>query len=231
MKLCIITFTILAISLSANVLKGEPKFLTKYLKAEGKFTKAAEGTVTPPKEILPYATKLRKAIAENQEWFKEHTKNLEENEKIPYHENLGMTEDEYKLYLDFWESRAFQAISQIDLRLEKQDDGNWKIRATGAGFPIQSLVFSEDDQKITSLNGTLNRVADFSENKGSLLRAWSGQAWELTSKNAISTTIENFSIGKIENENNGYMIYRLQEISPGGRRTYDKQLLIKFPIK
>ena len=216
---------------AASVVWASPEALTTYFQTNGEYVRASYGTVQPPKEIQPYLVKMRHGITKNAEWFKKYSESTLSNGPLPYNQKLGVTEEEYQQYLALWKQRAFKELKKVDLKLEKRENGTWRIRATGPGFPVQALEFSSDFSTIKSPNGQLKRADDIKSAEATLLREWSGAQWVLESKEVISTTVENFAIGKQKNQVAGYLLYRLQEISSTGRKLYDNQILIQFPLK
>ncbi len=229
LKASVILLTIVTLGIQSLV--ASPASLTTYFKTDSEYVQAEFGTVLPPEAIKPYLAKLRHAASADPEWFRNYSDSIQADEPIPYHEKLGLTKEEYDEYRALWNQRTFKKLKRVDLRLEKKKDDTWMIRATGPGFPIQALTFSADFQTITSPNGTLKRSADISSSQNALLRAWSGAEWVLESKGSISDTRENFAIGKQANNKTGYLLYRMQEISSTGRKLYDNQILLQFPLK
>lgn len=221
---------IIASCIALNIGWSSPEVFAKYLPPDT-FVRGSSGVVNPPLEIEPYIGKIQSAATANPKWFREYSKNATPGVPLPYHEKLGITQEEYKQYRALWDKRTFEAIQPVALRLEKASDGNWMIRATGEGFPISSLRYNLSSKQLTSPNGELKKMSDLIGDKDSTLGAWKGEKWSLESETSISKTRESFAIGKKSDENAGYIIYRLIETTTSGRPLYDKQILIKFPIE
>lgn len=206
-----------------------PEVFTQYLPVE-EFVKGSAGMVIPPDEIEPYVVKVEEAALKEPEWFHEYSKKSAPGVPLPYHENLGLTKEEYQAYREQWDKREFEEIQPVALRLEKAEDGNWMIRATGPGFPISSLRYDLEKNQLSSPNGVMQQIDDIKADKDSILGAWNGQEWKHESETSISKTRENFAIGKIVGLDKGYLVYRIQEVSSTGRKLYDRRIIIQFPI-
>jgi len=215
--------------ISMPLCNAAPEVLSKYLPT-GEFVKASMGMVFPPKEIAPYLKMLEKAAFSDPKWFKEYTKEFRSGEPLPFHEKLGMTQADYDQYIALWEKRSFQEVKPVAIRLEEGDDGLWMIRTSDPAFAISTLRFDAQKMTLKSPNGELTRVDDVDTSPASLLGAWFGEEWRHSSETSISKTQENFAIGKLKDQNLGYLIYRIQELSSSGRKLYDNRLVIRFPI-
>ncbi len=209
---------------------GAPEIFTKYLPIE-EFVKASAGIVVPPKEIEQYIDKVEAAASKNPEWFAKYSKSSKPGVPLPYHENLGLSKEEYSAYIAAWGKRSFEEMQPVALRLEKSTGNEWMLRATGPGFLISSLRYDTKKKELRSPNGIMQRIDDIKGDKDSILGAWQGQEWMHESETSISKTRENFAIGKKTNEATGYLIYRLQEMTNSGRKLYDKRIIIQFPIE
>ncbi len=220
----------LVLLLPTQLLWAAPEVLTQYLPVD-EFIKGSEGMVVPPREIQKYASIVEKSALKDPKWFNEFSKNATPGVPLPYDERLGLTKKEYAQYIETWNQREFHEMSPVALRLEKSADGTWMIRASGTGFPISTLRFDESGKELTSPNGKFTRLDDIQGTSDSLLGAWQGQEWVHESETTIAATRENFAIGKKADGKKGYLIYRLQEVSKSGRKLFDKQIIIQFPIR
>lgn len=218
--------TLLTLTLTAF---SAPKVLTQYFPVN-KFVKGSEGMVFPPEEIQKYVKIVEKAALADTEWFKTYSAQFSLGIPLPYHEKMGLSQSEYNEYMKLWNEREFVERQPMALKLEKAADGDWMIRTTGPGYAISTLRFNEEKNEFSSPNGKFKQVEDIHAVPLELLGAWTGQEWVHESETTISKTTENIAIGRINNENLGYLIYRIVESSSAGRVLYDNSLLIKFPI-
>lgn len=217
------------ILLSLSAWGKAPKLLEQYLTLN-KPVKGEVFVVLPPKELEEYVQKVRKAAAKNPEWFEKFASEAKPNVPLPWHENLGLTKDEYDEYRKLWGTREKRILQEVALRLE-QDGEKYLIRVTGRGEKISLLKFDPASGNFQSPNGEMKRIKDIDADAESILGAWKGQEWKFLEKTALGTTKENFAIGKTGDKKPlGLLVYRLQDTSSTGRSIYDNSVVIRFAL-
>lgn len=208
-----------------------PKVLEAYL-LPNVMTKGEVIVVLPPSEIQKYIAKVEAAAEKNEEWFREFSKNAKPGVPLPFHENLGLSKEEYDTYIGLWKQRKHKAIpnGKVAIRLEQPKPGQWMVRVTGEGSPISLLRYLEAKDQMTSPNGELERIADIKADPMSILGEWGGPEWKFQEETSLGKTKENFSIGKMADGKTGLLVYRMQEVSSTGRLLYDKSLVVRFGL-
>ena len=67
------------------------------------------------------ATKMSQALATNQDWWMEYIKQHAGDYPLPYHANLGLTQEEYAEYLDgAAKTRHLHKISDANVKFERK---------------------------------------------------------------------------------------------------------------
>ena len=208
-----------------------PKVLEGYL-LPNVMTKGEVIVVLPPSEIQKYIAKVEAAAEKNEEWFREFSKNAKPGVPLPFHENLGLSKEEYDTYIGLWKQRKLKAIpnGKVVIRLEQPKPGEWMVRVTGEGSPISQLRYVEAKDQVTYPNGELERIADIKADPMSILGEWSGPEWKFQEETSLGKTKENFAIGKMADGKTGLLVYRMQEVSSTGRLLYDKSLVVRFGL-
>ena len=200
---------------------------------EGELVKGATTVVVPPPELDKYVALVEAAAKKNPEWFAEHSKKAAPGVPLPYDPKLGLTEDQYKEYLELWSKREFKSVDPVILQLKKGSDDLWSINAAvpgGGSSPISTLKYDPEKDVFISPNGTLERLEDVDADKNSILGAWTGHEWKFEEETSLGKTKENFAIGKTGDGKFGLLIYRMQEVSSEGTRLYDKSLVVRYPM-
>ncbi|MDA8975321.1 hypothetical protein N9F50_01910 [Akkermansiaceae bacterium] len=215
-------------TLGAAAQDSPPKVLGDYLKKD-EVAKGAVVVVVPPEEIQPYIEKVKAASVANQDWFVEYSAKATPGVPLPFHENLGLSKEEYAKYLELWDQRDFKTVQEVAIRLEKLGD-QWMIRVGGVGAKIALLRYNEQTDSFKSPNGAMKRIEDIKADPASIMRGWTGHEWKFEETGALGTTKENFAIGKTEDQKHGLLIYRLQDVSKDGRPLYDQSVLIRFAL-
>lgn len=218
----------MGITLAALAQDTPPKVLGDYLKKD-EIAKGAIVVVVPPEEIQPYIEKVKAASVANSDWFTEYSAKASSGIPLPYHENLGLSKEEYAMYLELWNQRDFKAVQEVAIRLEKLGD-QWMVRVGGAGAKIALLRYNVETDSFKSPNGSLKRIEDIKADPSSIMRGWTGHEWKYEESGSLGTTKENFAIGKTEDKKHGLLIYRLQDVGIDGRPLYDQSVLIRFVL-
>lgn len=208
-----------------------PKVLGDYL-ALDTMTKGAVVVVMPPREIGQYVAKVEEAASKNPDWFREYSAEAKPGVPLAFHENLGLTKEEYAKYIELWDQREMKPVpkGEVAIRLEQAKEGEWVVRVSGLGTPISLLRYFEKADEVRSTNGMMKRLEDIDADARSILGAWKGHEWRFKEESILGKTKENFAIGKLGDGKAGLLIYRLQEVSTTGRLLYDKSLVIRFAL-
>ena len=216
----------LASSMSATAETKMPEVFAAYLEHD-KTVSGEIGAITPPEELKKYIAKVKASAEADPAWHAEYTKKATPGIPLPWHEKLGLTEEEYADYLKLWDQREFKTLQRVVIRLEEPKPGEWMIRVSGVGMSISLLRFNPETGTFKSPNGELKRIEDIDANERSILGAWAGQEWRYEYSDDFISTKENLALGKYKDGKYCLLIYRLQE-SASGRRLADKSLVIRF---
>ncbi|MGJ8634535.1 MAG: hypothetical protein ACSHX7_11520 [Luteolibacter sp.] len=192
--------------------------------------KGSIGIVIPPQEIEKYLAKVETAARKNPEWFTEYSASAKPGTPLPFHENLGLSKEEYDDYIALWAKREFKATAEVMLVLRETFGDTWALTASGDAGTISTLRYQKEEDVFQSPNGKLVRLDDISADPSSILGAWVGKEWRFEEETGLGTIKENFAIGKYVKPGFGLVVYRVQEISSEGSRLLDKSLVIRFPL-
>lgn len=192
--------------------------------------KASIGIVVPPPEIEKYIAKVEASARKNKEWFAEYSKASKPGAPLPFHENLGLTKEEYDDYLALWTRREFKSTEEVMLVLRETFGKTWSITATGEAGVISTLRYDPEKDVYRSPNGEMKRLEDIKAEDTSILGAWSGSEWRFEEETGLGKIKENFAIGRFDDKEYGLVVYRVQEISSEGSRLLDKSLVIRFAL-
>lgn len=224
-----LSLSILCLILSARISAEVPEVF-KGLFEEGKAVRASIGFVVPPPEIEKFIGKVEAAAKKDPKWFREYTEAAEPGTPLPYHEKLGLTQEEYDEYLAMWAKRDFKSSAEVVLMLRKSFGETWTLTATGDASVISTLRYDPADDTFRSPNGALKRLEDISADPLSILGDWSGKEWRFEEETGLGKTKENIALGKYDDKPFGLIVYRVQELSTEGSRLMDKSLCLRFAL-
>ncbi len=216
--------------LLTSILSADVPEVFKGLFEEEVPVRGSIGVVMPPPEIEKYLAKVETAARKNPDWFKEYSSASKPGVPLPYHENLGLTKEEYDEYLALWEKREFKGREDVMLVLRKTLGDTWSITASGEAGIVSTLRYDPETDTFRSPNGIMKRLEDIDASADTILGAWTGKEWRFEETTGLGQTKENFAIGKFKDSGFGLVVYRAQEISTEGSRLLDKSLVIRFPL-
>ncbi|WP_312792146.1 hypothetical protein [Sphingobacterium sp.] len=124
--------------------------------------------------------KMKLSIKQHEEWFVKTMKELKPGEPIPYHSNLGISEQEYAVFMQFSEAVKMDKIGVVRLKILRKDNS---IYFEPVDFPqyLKELSIHLKDHTILvdsiALKYKSHRVMD-SKNTTLAAGAWKGYSWE-----------------------------------------------------
>ena len=219
---------LLALSLAClHAEQATPKIFAGLLKKDQPI-KGQVGMVIPPNEIDKHVAKVAAASRKNPEWFKQFSEKSEPGVPLPFHENLGLTKEEYDDYLKLWKQREFKTSEEVMILLRQGDKKSWVITATGSASTLSTLRYHAASDSFQSPNGKLTRLEDIDAPADSILGAWKGREWRFQEETGLGTTKENIALGQSADGKHGMIVYRVQELTGTGTRLLDKSLVVRF---
>jgi hypothetical protein len=188
------------------------------------------GVVMPPPEIDKYVAKVESAARKNTAWFREYSAQAKPGAPLPFHENLGLTREEYDEYLKLWNKREFKPMEEVMLLLRQRGEKSWTLTATGGASSLSTLRYDAASDTFSSPNGELKRIEDIKADAASILGEWTGFEWKFEEENSLGKTKENVALGRFAGDKFGLVVYRAQELSSEGTRLLDKSLVVRFAL-
>jgi hypothetical protein len=193
-------------------------------------TKAEIVIVVPPPDIEKYISKVEQSASKNSKWFAEYSKASKPGVPLPFHENLGLTKEEYAAYIELWNKREYKVAQEVGLLLRPSSNDRWNIIGTGAAAPLSTMRFSVKEDNWKSSNGILKRLDDIEADPMSILGSWKGQEWRYEEETTLSKVKENFAVGKTDDGKYALLVYRAQEITSTGTRLLDKSIVVRVTL-
>lgn len=148
---------------------------------EGSFTAAVLGIPRPNASQLAVVEKMKLAIKENKEWFLNLMKELKPGEPIPYHKNLGISEEEYAAFMEFSQSVKIDKIGAIALKIIRRDSSIY-FEPKDFGDYLKYLVIDLRDQRVMvdSLSLSYKGQITMDAKQTTLVAGpWTGYSWQL----------------------------------------------------
>ncbi|WP_437919715.1 hypothetical protein [Sphingobacterium sp. LRF_L2] len=193
--------------------------------------------VSPEQQII--WQKMQASLAGNPEWVKEMLLHLALGEPFPYHENLGIDEEEYRSILTTLDSERLIKVDSTSVRIIHEDN---IIRFGETENDEQSLldylyidkidrqIYIDDDALAFRTHLLVN------ETNSKFSNAWHGYSWEyqdvpvekledLDFSEPFDATLFKCTIGKIE-ETDDIILYITAKIIEQGQPAVNTRLVL-----
>ncbi|MFJ1268024.1 hypothetical protein ACD661_05605 [Legionella lytica] len=182
--------------------------------------------------------KLQKGIAEHQEWFQSYIKDRKPGEILPYHSNMGITENEYKIFQDNINHMGIKQTGTVDVSFQQEKDGSFKIK-TEQKSPINGLIIGQKTVITPFGNATKYSIINNS-NKDAPTGPWKGVQWSFTDFDEQQMETKSFSemkgkdvklaVGKLSNTGEGILYYNVNDIDMPKNKKVQITYVIFYPL-
>lgn len=158
-----------------------------------------------PPEAEAVEARMKAAMARRPEWLEKHLaehKDLKPGEPLPYHEKMGITKQEYQLFLDSEDKLMVRKIGEVTVIVKEATDGAVGISIKGAQLPVNVFSFSKDGKEMMCKFGsTKKREKIDQKDPHAAMGKWIGTQWlieegELNLKAETDYTYLKFAAGK-----------------------------------
>ncbi len=179
----------------------------------------------PEQEEL--SLRIQQSIEENYDWFVGFMQNVPNGQPMPYHPNLGVTEEEYNYLGSMMADPELVPLSQERLAVIKSG-GKFTFSANGDLKSLEVLTI-DLDKNVVSFNGVemaYEKSLNITDASKALKSKWKGYRWSYV--NPVNPTAEMiadrenlnasnyaFTIGKLEKNGKTYMRVQAMDIVNG----------------
>jgi len=191
---------------------------------EGKLSVHVWDYAPTPREIL-LATKMKAAIAKKPEWLLDYVKKTAVPGKpLPYHENFGLTPQEYEEFSNFARVRRLRITSEAILKIKRIGDGRFELSGTKATRELEGLVIDLASREIETPLGTCDDLEwepQIPDRTFGDQGPWEGWTWNCDATNpdtAVGSAVR-LIVGKLVKRNEWCLFYRASNRAEGEHAT------------
>ena len=185
-----------------------------------------------PLEINDLAEKMAASISSHANWIQGYIKSqshVPQGVALPYHENFGITEQEYDLLNKTLEQIALTPSVPCTLNVENENDGLFQISVHGEDFLMSGLTINA--KKMSASFGDITAYDPVeSESPSDAPYRVDGIRWKTELSNPTPERIQTLfvRIGKNLSNGNGILMYRVLHVE-NGRVLAQGELNIEWP--
>ncbi|HRG01815.1 MAG TPA: hypothetical protein PKZ75_11915 [Bacteroidia bacterium] len=237
----LITCSLLGCSSSKNndskyIFKGEYKSDINGLIPEGNSKVDIMGIKFPP-GYEQLVMKFQQGIAANQEWFVTYQKeNYVPGQGLPYHENFGITKEEYEIMKKNNGAVKLSKIAESEFLAEKNNEMiTLSAHPDISAFNNIKIKLDSNLIYINNLKVPYIGISDIKDTNN-VIGKWKGHRWKIeefenpnyTSMADISGRIYEFTIGQSEKDKKTFMYIKKQIVQNGQNlENVDVQVFLK----
>ncbi|GLO63458.1 hypothetical protein MACH09_39660 [Vibrio sp. MACH09] len=154
-------------------------------------------TLGAPPEIQEIGVRIQQSLQKNSDWANEFMSNLKPGRPMPYHPNLGVSESEYKKFVDGVKTTQLIKVGETKLNFSIKDD---TVVLAGLFGPSNSdlVVYNVKQDTVVVMDLPLIERSQINQTKkDSATGRWKGEQWKIESfVSNTNLTFVKFAIGK-----------------------------------
>ena len=167
----------------------------------------------PPREIVELTEKMNESIAAHPDWIETYVANhdnLPAGTSLPYHENFGITPEQYQLFGDTLANLPLTPSSDCILRVTKAENGKLLISGSGAAERLTGLIIDTELMSV-SFGGIECTSWRKTESPTGAIFPVNGITWKKELPNSSFDNIETLfvKIGTHTKTGNGILMFRV----------------------
>ncbi len=182
------------------------------------------------------AEKMQTSIKKHQKWFMAQLKDVKPGQSLPYNTKLGLTAAEYKEFLTTaMKKTRLKKASQATLVIQEQ--GSKRVFTDASDLPyFAGIEVDFASRTVKTPFGTLSMMQQIKATPSQeTVGMWNGVQWrqdKTTNQSSLSqltSTIIEFSIGRLAKSGRGYLNYQVIQIEHG-KPKIDFQYILNYDL-
>lgn len=213
--------------LFSHVCTAEDKVNVESILSAGKTIKGEAWYLGGPPESEKIARKMSIASKKNPAWIRKYVENLnlKPGEALPYHENLGISQSEYQLFVSLSGKLELKKLDDVSLKVNKIDS-RYSILIEGNNLVINNFTIDLLNNTAITYYAELTKFQTINQDDASSpLGRWNGSQWKYEKYvDEEDVHIEKLAIGKSKDKNQAIIYYDIKKNQAGSSHfviTYD----------
>jgi len=170
-------------------------------------------SVRYPPRAQELSARLQKAVSANQQWFSQYLKDNADAKPLPYHENLGLSPQEYTEFLDLSKKATLEKTASVIMKVAQTKDGV-QLRFDDTANRLQPIAIDPLKQTVdTPLASMTSPKKNDSGLEGGLLGPHKSYTWaarEGTLESGSWQSVE-FTLGTIIATGREFLQYKVHK--------------------
>ncbi len=183
-----------------------------------------------PQEVDSLTQKFQAAMQNDLEWFQAFFAENGKVHPIPYHPRIGLTEVEFRRYLELVADLKWQKIGAITLTIKHLKNGGIQLLSEGDTSPLNEIRIFPGKGFVETSYGNLNEFSEVSSsNPDGAIGRWSGAQWKKSERVNDKLVAVKLAIGKRTDHGDGIIYYDVKDFTHGVGENYSYVVL--YPLQ
>jgi hypothetical protein len=169
-------------------------------------------TMVGPPRLTELSNKLQAAVQSKPDWWAEYITTVTPGRPIPYHENLGLTENEYEEFQSLTSQMALSKTGEASLSVVTEDSIQFTFHGDSILANIEGLVIDLGDNAVQTPFGMAKEMNNIVASEGQEMSGpWNGVQWKLRTIDSLGSSFVNlrFALGKLTESGRGILYYKV----------------------
>lgn len=175
-----------------------------------------------PREVNKIGQQIQAAAKQNSAWYRAYAAKAEPGKPLPYHKNLGITEDEYKRFLAGVNQMVLLKSGEVILTFEVTTNGTIILKGIPGKPPHNHVTYSSTADVVNTVYGELKEFTAIDQNnEKSPTGRWVGVQWKIerVSSDQDFAAVK-FAIGRLKDQSKRIIYYDVNVANQGRVEQY-----------
>ncbi|MDH3647344.1 MAG: hypothetical protein OER80_11275 [Gammaproteobacteria bacterium] len=180
-----------------------------------------------PADINQISDRVEQAIQENSEWFRAYAAQATPGKPLPYHKNMGITQQDYVRLLQGANELVLTKAGEVEITFSLETDGTIVLRGLPMTAPNHQLVYDPESNHIITAHGVLTDLRNFDQDNPEMPAGrWAGLQWNLNELPSATDFVQiKLSIGRLKDQKLNIIYYDVDVARHGTHDNYHYILL------
>jgi hypothetical protein len=182
-----------------------------------------------PGQFIEFSKRMEQAITKNPEWWRQFR--AEHEGLVPYHPNLGLSEQEYKTWVELGKKQlVFAKAGESEIDFQRVADGDVRLVAAGPLAPLNGIQIRLGSNSVRTDYGELtdHSMTDATPEQRAT-GPWHAHQWQRRIGTPDDGKIITFSVGQHHSSGDGVLYYTVRTFR--NRMIQDELLLfLRYPL-
>lgn len=162
-------------------------------------------------EVRVLAERVRSNMSKHSEWLQSYVRELQPGQEAPYHQNFGVSEEEYQALLKGVRGLNLVPVGSATLTFEYREDDTVRISGLPGEAPFDQIIYEPVSDSILCSYGTLTKSE---QTTGRLSAAaetgWTGRTWTMQRIEDNDNANIGFALGRFDKSGQNLLIHEVK---------------------